>query len=184
MDNAVRKSTIAWFATVVGACAMALAAPEESAVMGYLHAPVAVKRAGQMTVPLPEALPAARTLAIVAFQRHQRSEVQSWIDGLRLRDGAIAWVKMPVLSDPGNDRERKRIEDRILARHQESGDSARVVTLFTDRDEFIRAARLSGAEHASVLVLDRDGRVLARAEGEYNEAKAQALRETLLAQGD
>jgi hypothetical protein len=56
--------------------------------------------------------------------------------------------------------------------------------VFTDRDAFIRAAGLSGTEHAWVLVLNREGKVLARAEGLYDEAKANALRETLLAQGD
>jgi hypothetical protein len=33
-------------------------------------------------------------------------------------------------------------------------------------------------------VLTRDGRVLARAEGQFDPAKAEALRETVLAQGD
>ena len=35
-----------------------------------------------------------------------------------------------------------------------------------------------------MLVLNRDGKVLARAEGRFDEDKAQALRETLLARGD
>ena len=184
MNPSAHKSNIAWFATVVGACVMALAAPEESALMGRVHAPAASGRSEALPLALPRGLPAERTLALVAFQRHQRSEVQSWIDGLRLHEGRIAWIKMPVLDDPGNERERRRIEDRILARHPDPAARARLMPLFTDRAAFIRAARLSGADHASVLVLDRDGRVLARAEGEFDEAKAQALRETLLAQGD
>jgi hypothetical protein len=56
--------------------------------------------------------------------------------------------------------------------------------VFTDRQAFIRAAGLTGTEHVWVLVLDREGKVLARAEGPYDERKAQALRETLLARGD
>jgi hypothetical protein len=56
--------------------------------------------------------------------------------------------------------------------------------VFANRSQFIRAAGLSGMEHASVLVLSRDGRVLARAEGPFDERRAQALRETLLAQRD
>ncbi len=56
-----------------------------------------------------------------------------------------------------------------------------MVPVFTDREAFIRAAGISSAKHASVLVLDRSGQVLARVEGPYNEDKARALRETLLA---
>ena len=49
---------------------------------------------------------------------------------------------------------------------------ARLVPVFTDREAFIRAAGLSSAKHASILVLNRDGKVLARAEGSFNEDKA------------
>ncbi len=55
----------------------------------------------------------------------------------------------------------------------------RVVPVFTNQDEFVRAAGLSSTDHASVLVLDREGMVLARASGQFDETKAQALRETL-----
>jgi len=58
------------------------------------------------------------------------------------------------------------------------------VKIGTSREAFIRAAGLSGAGHASVLVLDRHGKVLARAEGGYDGDKAAALRETLLARSD
>ena len=60
----------------------------------------------------------------------------------------------------------------------------RIVPVFTDRQAFTRAAGLSGPYYASVLVLNRDGKILARAEGRFDENKAQALRETLLARGD
>jgi len=60
-------------------------------------------------------------------------------------------------------------------------DRARLVPVFTNREAFVRAAGLSNAEHASVLVLDREGKVLARAEGMFDEEKARALRQTLFA---
>ena len=53
--------------------------------------------------------------------------------------------------------------------------------VFTDRDAFMRAAGLSGPEHAWVLVVSRDGQVLEQVEGEYRVEKGDALRETLLA---
>ncbi len=54
--------------------------------------------------------------------------------------------------------------------------------VFTDRASFVREAGLSDPDHASVLVLDREGNVLARAQGPFRPDKAQALRETVLAQ--
>jgi carbon-monoxide dehydrogenase large subunit len=53
------------------------------------------------------------------------------------------------------------------------------VPVFTNRDAFIRAAGLSGPDHAWVLVSGRDGQVLARVEGEYSAEKGQALCEQM-----
>jgi hypothetical protein len=174
--------TFAWLAAVSAAVALALVAPSESKLMGRVPT-LTAKRLDQQLVVLPHGLAADRTLALVAFNRGQRAEIESWIEGLHLeRDASIPWIRMPVLNDPGNEDARNAIEIRLLARHTSDSARERLVPVFTNREAFIRAAGLSSADHASVLVLDRDGRVLARAEGLYNEAKAQALRETLLAQ--
>lgn len=171
--------TLAWLAAVSGAVLLAYATPNESSVMGRMPSFTA-KRLDQQHVVLPEQLPAERTLALVAYRREQRHEIDSWVQGLRLRESEdIAWLRMPVLDDPGTEHGRRDIETRLLARHVTEADRARLVPVFTNREAFIRAAGLSGPEHASVLVLDREGKVLARVEGAYDEEKAQALRQTL-----
>jgi hypothetical protein len=173
---------LAWLAAVTAALALALAAPNESHFLGHLPTLI-VKRLDQQRVVLPQELPAERTLALVAFQSSHRDEIGSWIRGLRLdQDPSIAWFKMPILNDPGTEQARSEIESVLLARHPSEIDRSRLLPVFTDRDAFIRAAGLSSSEHAWVLVLDRDGKVLARAEGRFDQDKAQALRETLLAQ--
>jgi hypothetical protein len=174
--------TLAWLAAAGGALVLALATPSESNVMGRLPMPTA-KRLGQQQ--LPAELPTGRTLALVGFEPNQRMELHSWIDGLRLRqDPQIPWIKMPVLKDPGSEDARSAIESRLVTGHASANGRAPVVPVFTDQNEFIRAAGLSGKDHASVLVLNRDGKVLARAEGMYDPAKAQALRETLAGGSD
>jgi hypothetical protein len=175
--------TAAWLAAVTAALMLAFATPSESSVMGRLPS-MNAKRLDQQRINLPEGLPAGRTLALVAFQRSHRGEIDSWIQGLQLhQDSGISWVKMPVLNDPGTEGGRSDIENRLLARHTSDSDRARLVPVFTNRDAFVRAAGLSGIDHVGVLVVGRDGQVLARVEGRFDEDKAQALRETLLAQG-
>jgi hypothetical protein len=176
--------TLAWLAAVTGALALAFVAPDEASLMGRVPS-VTAKRLDQQRLVLPQGLPADRTLALVAFDRSHRGEIDSWIQGLRLdRDSTIPWFKMPVLKDPGTEGGRGDIENKLLARHPRESDRSRLVPIFTDREAFVRAAGLSGTEHAWVLVLNREGKVLARAEGHFDEGKAQALRETLLAQGE
>ena len=180
--KAIWISTIAWLAAVAAALALAFAAPSESSVMGRLPS-IEAKRMNQQSISLPAGLPAGRTLALVAFQRAHRGEIDSWIQGLQLdRDTSITWLRMPVLNDPGNATDRSAMESRLLARHPGEKERSRLVPLFTDRDAFIRAAGLSSTDHVGVLVIDRDGQVLARVEGHYDQDKALALRETLLAQ--
>jgi hypothetical protein len=175
---------LGWIAAVSGALLLAVAAPREANLMGRLPSPTA-RQLEQQHVRISPFLPAGRTLALVGFDRSHRSEIRSWIDGLRLeQDSAIAWFKMPVLDDPGSEGERSAIESRLRDGHSLSSQRSRLVPVFTNRADFVRAAGLSGTEHASVLVLTRDGRVLARAEGQFDPAKAEALRETVLAQGD
>ncbi|AMO25379.1 hypothetical protein GCM10027034_42160 [Ramlibacter solisilvae] len=184
MRRTIWTPTLSWLAAVSVALALALAAPSETNVMGRLPTLFA-KRLDQQQVVLPHQLPAERTLALVAFTRHQRAEIDSWIQGLRLdQDTSIPWFRMSVVNDPGSESARTAIENKLLARHPSESERSRLVPVFTDRQAFARAAGISGTERASILVLDRQGKVLARAEGKYDEAKAQALRETLLARND
>lgn len=179
MRNTIWTPTLAWLAAVTAAFALALAAPSETHVMGKLTTLIA-KRSDPRQMVLPHGLPADRTLVLVAFGRQHSGEIQSWVRGMRLdQDAAIAWIKMPVLEDPGSEQARQAIENNLLAGQRSERSRARLVPVFTNREAFSRAAGLSGARHASVLVLDREGKVLARAEGRFDEKKAQALRETL-----
>jgi hypothetical protein len=176
--------TLAWLAAVAAALALAFAAPTESSVLGRLPSVDAI-RLDLRPVSFPQDLPSRPTLALVAFAKSQRAEIDSWIHGLRLhQDPSIAWLKVPVLNDPGSPAQRSAAIERLQQRHPREADRARLLPLFTDRDAFVRSAGLSGTEHAGVLVVARDGRVLARVEGHYDEAKAQALLETLMGLAD
>jgi len=181
MTTTIWTPTLAWLAAAISALLLAFATPSESNVMGRLPSPAAKRLEQQVFAELPN----GRTLALVGFNTGQRVELRSWIDGLRLREETpIAWVKMPVVKDPGSDDARSAIESRLLASHGQKANAAPLIPVFSSQEEFIRSAGLSGADHASVLVLHRDGRVLARAEGRYDPVKAEALRETLAGRGD
>jgi hypothetical protein len=148
MTNTIWTPTLAWLAAVTAALLLALAAPNDSRFLGQLPT-LRVKSLDQQHIVLPQGLPAERTLALVAFHPNQRDEIRSWIRGLRLdQDRSIAWLKMPVLNDPGTERARNDIESVLLAGHASDIDRSRLVPVFTDRNAFIRAAGLSGTEHA------------------------------------
>jgi hypothetical protein len=181
MASKIWTPLVGWVGAIGAAVALAFAAPNESGVLGKVPS-LSAKRLDQTHVVFPQQLPSERTVAVVVFRREQREEAQSWIDGLGLHRGSdISWVRVPVWSikDPA---EREKIEQHLLKRYPEQADQARLLPVFTDREAFVRAAGLGSTDHVSVLVLDRDGNVLAKAQGPFDQNKAQAMRETVLAQ--
>lgn len=172
--------TAAWLAAIVAALTLSFAAPNESRVMGRVPA-ITAQTLSRIPLPIPAGLPADRTLALIAFQGAQRADIDSWIDGMKLRDAqsTIAWMRMPVLEDPGDSAGRAAIEARLLARYPSAVDRALLVPVFTDRAAFIRAAGLGSPDQVHAVVVNRKGEVLARAGGQFTQDKARALLETL-----
>jgi hypothetical protein len=172
-----------WLAAAGLAFALAFASPNDSSVMGRLPSFMShtlSKRA--MTVP--DDLPSDRTLAVITFKRTQKEHADGWIEGLNLKnDPSIKWIRMPVVNDPGTPQGRDEVQARLLGRYTGDEERANLLPVFVDRKNFIRSAGLSSADQAVVVVLNRQGEVLARAEGAFDETKAANLRETLRAQG-
>jgi hypothetical protein len=176
-------SISAWLLAAGLAFALAFASPTESRVMGEIM-PVVSRTLTEQPVSVPYDLPQNRTLALVTFKRSQSEQAESWIQGLNLRgDPSIAWLRMPVIHDPGTVQGREEVKARLLGYYPGTDERARFVPVFVDRSSFTRAAGLSDTDRAYALVLNRQGDVLARVEGAYSASKARALRETLLAAG-
>lgn len=174
---------LAWLLAVFAALALASAAPNEASVMGRLPSFMA-RTLDRQAIAVPDGLPAERTLALVAFRGAQQAHIEGWVHGLNLKnDPSIAWMRMPVLNDPGSAAGRSAIETKLLRKYPADAERARLVPVFTDRDHFVRSAGLNGTDQVYALVINRQGEVLARAEGAFDAGKAKNLRETLMQQG-
>lgn len=181
MFNTV-SSLGAWLLAAALAFALAFSFPTESSVMGEI-APFEAHTLTEQRMRVPDGLP-TRTLALVTFKRAHNEQAESWIQGLNLRsDPSIAWLRMPVINDPGTAQGRDEVKARLLGYYPGAEERARFVPAFVDRSSFTRAAGLTDTDRAYAVVLNRQGDVLARAEGPYSANKARALRETLLASG-
>lgn len=133
---------------------------------------------------MPDGLPAERTLALITFRGSQRAHIDGWIRGLNLQsDPSIAWLRMPVLNDPGSTAARSAIETKLLRSYPADAERARLMPVFTDRERFVRSAGLRGTDEVYAVVINRQGEVLARAEGAFDADKADKLRETLQPHG-
>ena len=182
--KSVWLNTIAWIGAILAAATLAVATPTVSSVMGRLPAALTVTRLDQQTVPLLAGFPAERTLALIGFHNSHRTDIESWIKGLCLTgSSAIPWVRMPVLNDPGDAVGRQAMEQRLRTRFADDPTRASVLPVITDRAAFSRAAGLASTDKAYAVVVNRQGEVLARVEGEYDPSKGETIRATLKDEG-
>lgn len=177
--NRTTLTTMAWIAAAGLGVGLALWYPTEVSVMGQMPAH-STQSLTRTPVTLPSGLPSDRTLALVTFNKDQRVQADSWIDGMNLKnDTSISWVRIPVLGDPDTPDGRSEAEKRLLARYTAEEERARMLPMFMDKVSFARATGLKSTEQGYAVVLNRQGEVLARVEGAFNADKAQLLRETL-----
>lgn len=172
----------AWLLAAAAAFLLAFAAPSESRVMGHLPTFVSHNLKNQ-PMALPRDLPSDRTLALITFKRGQRQQVDGWVNWVknlnRAGPDAVNWLRVTVVNDPGTDGARGEVWTRLLEKYPGDAERANFVPVFTDHASFVRASGVSGTDQVMAVVLNRQGDVLARAEGPFDANKAQSLLETL-----
>jgi hypothetical protein len=179
--NNTPSYVFAWLTAASLAVVLAVASPNDASVMGHLPASMKQTALTHTSMSMAQGLTADRTLALITFQRGQHAQAESWIQGLNLNnDASIAWLRMPVFNDPGQTG-RSATESRLMQHYPGDSERARLLPVFTDRAVFVRAAGLPGVDQFYAVVVNRDGEVLARVEGQFDPQKARTLRETLLA---
>ena len=177
--NQTVVTTLAWVAAAGAGVGFAIWYPTEASVMGQLPAHN-TQSLNRTPVSLPEGLPSDRTLALVTFHREQRSQADSWIEGLNLKnDVSISWVRIPVLGELNTPNAKSEAETRLLGRYTADIERAKMLPMFMDKAAFARAIGLKNTEQGYAVVFNRQGEVLARVEGPFDANKAQILRETL-----
>lgn len=174
----------AWLLAATLAFFLAFSSPTESRVMGHLPTFFS-HNLKQQPVALPQGLPSDRTLALITFKRGQRQQVDGWVNWVKNLNqsspNAVNWMRLTVVNDPGNDGARGEVWTRLLEKYPGDAERANFVPVFTDHASFVQASGVSGTDQVLALVLNRQGDVLARAEGPFDADKAQSLLETLKA---
>lgn len=171
---------MARFYVALFAIGLVLAASNAQVVANQLQFPkITTQNLNERVATFPAELPGDLTLVLIAFYREQQAELNVWIEELGLNGAdAPAWIEMPVMPDYGslwcafaNNGTRSGITT--------SEARARVFTVYASRDKFRADLNLPTAEQVYVLAVRRDGRVIARADGSYTQAKSAPLRKAV-----
>jgi len=132
---------------------------------------------------LPQDFQGELNLVLIAFQQWHQAQVDSWIPFARQLEGSdpgVRYYELPVIRKL-NALARTFINEGMRAGIPDPIARERTITLYVDKNEFRQALALPGEDDIYVLLLDRQGRVLWRAEGtftpEQGESLAAAVRE-------
>lgn len=130
---------------------------------------------------LPEDLEGELNLVLIAFQQWHQRQVDTWLPLARELEAtypALRYYELPTIRRL-NVVARTFINEGMRAGIPDPVARERTITLYVDKEAFREALDLAGEDNVYVLLLDREGRVLWRAEGAWAAEKGEALTEAV-----
>ena len=130
---------------------------------------------------LPQDFQGERNLVLIAFQQWQQSQVDTWIPFARQleeTDPELRYYELPTIQRR-NALARTLLNEGMRAGIPDQVARERTITLYLDKRAFREALQLPDEDDIHVLLLDRQGRVLWRAEGAFTVEKGESLAATL-----
>ena len=126
---------------------------------------------------LPEGFDGELNLVLIAFQQWQQSQVDTWIPFAKQLENAhsgLRYYELPTIQRL-NALARTFINEGMRAGIPDPVARERTITLYVDKNAFKQALQLPREDDIYVLLLDRQGRVLWRAEGTFTQEKGESL---------
>ena len=126
---------------------------------------------------LPADFEGELNIVAVAFQMWHQDEVNTWMPLFEQMEHQVPGLRaydLPVL------RSMNRVSQWMIDQGMRGGihdlaTRSRTITLYTDKERFRQALNLSSADHITVLLVDRRGEVMFRAQGAYRPDTAREL---------
>jgi len=122
-------------------------------------------------------------LLFVPFLQYQQTIVNTWIplaDKLESSYPELAYYELPTINElPALS--RTFINEGMRAGIPNAKARERTVTLYIDLEKFMRALSIPTKDEVHVLLVDRQGSILWRTTGSFDEAKGSALAEAIVA---
>jgi len=126
---------------------------------------------------LPQDFEGELNLVLIAFQQWQQSQVDTWLPFARQLEethAGVRYYELPTIQRL-NALARTFINEGMRAGIPDPVARERTITLYLDKRAFQEALQLPGEEDIHVLLLDRQGRVLWRAEGPFTAKDGESL---------
>ena len=126
---------------------------------------------------LPQGFQGELNLVLIAFQQWQQTQVDTWIPFARQLEethSGVRYYELPTIRRL-NVLARTFINEGMRAGISDPVARERTITLYVDKETFRESLQLSREDDIHVLLLDRHGHVLWRAEGAFTAEKGDSL---------
>ena len=130
---------------------------------------------------LPADFEGDRNLLLVAFEREQQKDVDTWLREMKRfeeLDPGFHYYELPTIQRP-NAFTRWFIDTGMRRGIPDRKARERTITLYLDRKPFCDALLITDQKKIYAFLVNREGRVLWRSEGVFDEIKGASLRSAL-----
>jgi len=130
---------------------------------------------------LPADFEGDRNLLLVAFERDQQKDVDTWLREMgRFEElsPTFRYYELPTIQRP-NAFMRWIIDSGMRSGIPDRKARERTITLYIDKKPFLESLLITGQKKIHAFLVDRSGGVLWRSEGVFDEEKGDSLRKAL-----
>ncbi len=142
--------------------------------------PVKASNLNGETVSLPEGLAGRLNLVLIAFERQQQADIDTWLRVMpELVTGHpdVQYYELPVIQRPPG-LVRFFIDTGMRGGIPDKAQRARTITLYLNKADFKKSLDIS-AETIYAVLIDKSGTILWREDGPYTGAKGDSLKHFL-----
>lgn len=132
---------------------------------------------------LPQDLEGRVNIVLVAFQREQQTDIDTWLpalDSLAQDHSELNYYELPTISRM-NPVIRWFITRGMRGGIDDPEARYRTITLFIDKEPFQEALNIAHEDTIYIFLVEPQGHVLWRTEGVYSDDKGRELRQAVLA---
>jgi hypothetical protein len=130
---------------------------------------------------LPTGFEGERNLLLIAFEREQQKDVDTWLREMKRfeeLDPGFRYYELPTIQRP-NAFARWFIDTGMRHGIPDRTARARTITLYLDKAPFCNALHIVDQTKIYAFLVDREGKVLWRSEGVFDETKGSGLSSAL-----
>ena len=130
---------------------------------------------------LPADLEGERNLLLVAFEREQQKDIDTWLRQMKAfetLDSRFRYYELPTIAT-SNSLTRWFIDNGMRRGIPDHQARERTITLYVDKKAFCNALLISDQKQIYAFLVDRTGKVLWRAMGDLDEVKVESLKHTI-----